>query len=263
MMLSIHQLTNTDKLIMTRIYFLLLLSFVSISGLFAQTNLVDDYGAIIRKDTEKKVIHFIFSADNAFEGAPLILKALDKHKAKGSFFLTGNCLRNKQHTAIIKKIIKKGHYVGGHSDNHLLYAPWDSRHTMLVTKDSLVTDFKKNMAELEKFGIDVSKVIYYLPPFEYYNKTSVDWIKELGVESINYTAGIRTPADYTIPGMKNYKSSQELIDQLFEFEREKGLNGAIILLHPGTQNERTDKLYLHLDSIMSRLEKLGYSFDKF
>lgn len=247
----------------TRISSFLVLSLLSISTLFAQTNLIDEQGAIIRKDTEKKVIRFIFSADNAFEGAPFILKTLEKHNAKASFFLTGNCLRNKQHKAIIKKIIKAGHYVGGHSDNHLLYAPWDDRQAMLVTKDSLITDFKKNMIELEKIGIDVSKVSYYLPPFEYYNKKTVEWIKELGVESINYTAGIRTPADYTIPGMKNYKGSEELLSQLFQFEKEKGLNGAIILLHPGTQKERTDKLYLHLDSILTELAILGYSFERF
>lgn len=203
----------------------------------------------------------IFSADLAFEGAPVILETLDKHKSKGSFFLTGNCLRMDEHKEVIQTIIKKGHYVGGHSDNHLLYAPWDNRSQSLVTPDSLITDFKKNMVELEKVGVDVSKVDYYLPPFEWYNKESVRLVEDLGQLTINYTPGIRTAADYTTPDMKNYKSSQELIDSLYEYEKQNGLNGCIILIHPGTHPDRKDKLYNRLDEIIKTLKKKGYRFD--
>lgn len=232
-------------------------------NLFSQNVVVDSQGAIIRKDTDKKVIHFIFSGDEAFEGASHILNVLDAYDAKASFFLTGNCLRNEQHAPVVKRIIENGHYLGGHSDNHLLYAPWDDRQKMLVTRDSLVTDFKKNMDEIARWGVDTATVKYFLPPFEWYNKESVEIINELGQEVINYTAGLRTPADYTTPDMKSYKSSAELIEQLFTFEKENGLNGAIILLHPGTHKDRTDKLYLHFDSIMQRLKALGYEFVRF
>jgi peptidoglycan/xylan/chitin deacetylase (PgdA/CDA1 family) len=87
-------------------------------------------------------------------------------------------------------------------------------------------------------------------------------IESFGQTVINFTPGLRTAADYTTPDMPNYKSSQELIDQLFAFERENGLNGAIILIHPGTQDERTDKLYLRLDEIIKQLKKQGYSFER-
>ncbi len=33
----------------------------------------------------------------------------------------------KEHEAVIKEIIKKGHYIGGHSDKHILYAGWGCR----------------------------------------------------------------------------------------------------------------------------------------
>lgn len=238
--------------------------FLSVS-LLAQipTDVKDTYGAIIRHNVESKNIYFIFSADEAFEGAHHILDVLEKHGAKASFFLTGNCLRNEVHKDVIKRIIEDGHFVGGHSDNHLLYAEWDKRDSLIVSEDSLVTDFKKNMYELERWGIDVSTIKYYLPPYEWYNKRSVELVEKEGQKSINYTAGIRTPADYTTPDMKNYKSSEELIEQLFTFEEEKGLNGAIILIHPGTHPDRKDKLYLHLDSIVAELKIRGYSFDRF
>jgi hypothetical protein len=53
-----------------------------------------------------------------------------------------------------------------------------------------------------------------------------------------------------------------LIDQLYAFEKENTLNGGIILIHPGTHAERTDKLYLRLDEIIKTLKKKGYSFER-
>jgi peptidoglycan/xylan/chitin deacetylase (PgdA/CDA1 family) len=235
------------------------LLFVSITGL-AQ-DIYDSQGAMVQHNVHRNVIYLIFSADEAFEGAPAILSVLEKRHAKASFFLTGNCLRNKAHEEIIKRIIREEHYVGGHSDNHLLYAAWEDRQTLLVTKDSLETDFAKNMAELAKYGIDMDNVRYFLSPYEYYNKATVQWIKDLVQITINYTPGIATAADYTTPDMANYRSSQVLIDSLYAYESKHGLNGCIILIHPGTHPDRTDKLYNRLDEIMEHLEEKGYRFE--
>ena len=222
----------------------------------------DAYGATVKIDSGRKVIHLIFSADTRFEGAEPILKTLDRNNVKASFFLTGNCLREKKLKPVIRKIIRSGHYVGGHSDKHLLYASWDNRNQLLVTPDSLIADFRQNMAELKKYGVDISKVHYFLSPYEYYNKETVRIIEALGQTVVNFTPGLRTAADYTTPDMPNYKSSQELIDQLFAYEAEKGLNGSIILIHPGTEDSRTDKLYLRLDEIIRYLKGKGYVFER-
>lgn len=170
----------------------------------------------------------------------------------------------KEHEAVIRQIVKKGHYVGGHSDKHLLYAPWGAeRSKSLVSADSLINDLHQNMAELSKFGVDISNVNYYLPPYEWYNKDHVRLIEsQAGQIVINFTSGLRTAADYTTPDMKNYMSSQQLIDQLYAFEKENNLNGSIILIHPGTHVKRTDKLYLRLDEIIKTLKKKGYSFER-
>ena len=224
----------------------------------------DGEGATVRIGADRKVIHLIFSADDTFEGAQPILQTLDKNSVKASFFLTGNCLREDKFHFIIREIIRKGHFVGGHSDKHLLYAPWENRQTSLVTPDSLIADFRQNMKELEKFGVDISQVRYYLPPYEYYNREHVNLIEStMGQTVINFTSGLRTAADYTTPDMHNYISSQALIDQLFEFEEKNGLNGAIVLIHPGTQDSRTDKLYLRLDEIIKHLKTKGYIFERF
>ena len=222
----------------------------------------DSHGAVVRIDSGRKVIHLIFSADDTFEGAQPILQLLDRHCVKASFFLTGNCLRDERFKPVIQEIIRNGHYVGGHSDNHLLYAPWDDRQQSLVTPDSLIADFRQNMIELEKYEIDIPQIRYYLPPYEYYNSEHVRLIESQGQTVINFTPGVQTAADYTTPDMPNYRSSQVLIDQLFAFEATNGLNGGIVLIHPGTQESRTDKLYARLDEIILRLKEKGYTFER-
>ena len=243
--------------------FNILFLFLSLLGVeMSNTDEKDSHGATVRINADKKVVHLIFSADDTFEGAQSILQTLNANNIKASFFLTGNCLRAERFAPIIKEIIRQGHFVGAHSDKHLLYAPWEERQRSLVTPDSLIADLYRNMVELSKFGIDISKVRYFLPPYEYYNREQVRLIESLGQTVVNFTPGLRTSADYTTPDMHNYKSSQELIDQLFAFEKENGLNGAIILIHPGTQDKRTDKLYLRLNEIIVRLKEKGYSFEK-
>lgn len=220
----------------------------------------DKYGAVVRIEPDKKDIFFVFTADSMFQGGEKILKTLKKEKIKGSFFLTGNCLRMEEHADLIKSIIKQGHYVGGHSDNHLLYAPWEKRDSLLVTRDSLMRDLQNNAIELEEFGISLRDSRWFLPPYEYYNQECVDIISNMGYKVLNYTPGTATPADYTTPSMPNYKTSQNLIEKLYNFENALGLNGAILLIHPGISDERTDRLYNRLGEIIQYLKKKGYSF---
>ncbi|MDD2293114.1 MAG: glycoside hydrolase family 9 protein [Bacteroidales bacterium] len=220
----------------------------------------DDRGAIVRINPDEKNIYLIFSADSVFNGGEYILDVLKKNKIKGSFFLTGNCLRMEEHKALIERIIKEGHYVGGHSNGHVLYADWGADRPTLMSADSIVADMRANMAELEKIGIKAENAQWYLPPYEHYNKENVELLNALGIKVINYTPGTGTPADYTTPDMKSYKSSQTLIDGLYKFENEKGLNGAIVLLHPGIHPDRTDRLYERLDQIVKKLKRKGYTF---
>lgn len=225
----------------------------------APNAIVDDQGAVRRFADDGKTVYLLFPADSAFEGAGKILRMLDRHNAKASFFLTGNCLRIKEHAPVIRQIIRRGHYLGGHSDAHLLYADWGNRRS-LVGVDSLKADFRRNMDELKRFGVDTGALDYYLPPYEWYNRESVRTVERMGQITVNYTPGIPTAADYTTPDMKNYRSSDDLLASLYEFEARNGLGGCMILIHPGTHVSRTDKLYDRLGEMIGYLRSKGYVF---
>ena len=223
----------------------------------------DSYGAVVKVNPESKEIYLVFTADTEFNGAESVLNTLKKNKIKAGFFLTGNCLRKPEHKAIIERIISEGHYVGAHSDNHVLMADWGADRPTLMTPDSIITDIRRNFEALAAFGIDSKDALWYIPPYEHYNRENVALLNAYGLRTFNYTPGTGTPADYTTPSMKNYKSSQQLIDGLYAFEKEKGLGGAIILIHPGISPERTDRLYERLGEIIRTLKKKGYTFGSF
>lgn len=228
-----------------------------------RNQVTDEFGGVVRMDVTQKKVYLVFTGDSLFEGIGHIQQTLKANRIPGSFFLTGSCLRIYPQTA--KALVKAGYYVGPHSDKHLLYASWERRSHSLVTPDSLDTDIRNNLLELKKVGVDVGQLRWFIPSYEYYNKDVVARSRAAGLKVVSLTPKTYTNADYTIPSMKNYRTSQQLIDLLFSTEASdaNGLNGAVILIHPGTQDSRTDKLYLRLDEIIKKLKQKGYEFGSF
>jgi peptidoglycan/xylan/chitin deacetylase (PgdA/CDA1 family) len=224
----------------------------------------DKEGAIVRMDPTCKDIYLAFAADKEAEGGEYILQVLYDNDIKASFFFTGNFLRNPDYYTLIKRVIDNDHYVGPHSDQHLLYCDWKKRDSLLVDRHKFENDLRKNYIELEKFGIARSSSKWFMPPFEWYNNIIVDWSRAMGISVVNFTPGIRTNADYTTTDMANYMSSDDILHSLFQSEKEisQGLNGCVILIHPGTDSARKDKLYERLPEIIGRLKKMGYDFKR-
>lgn len=163
----------------------------------------------------------------------------------------------------MQEIIGQGHYLGPHGDRHLLYAPWEGdTEVSLVSADSLRNDIAANMAELEHAGVDLSDIRWFMPSYEHFNTETVRVSASVGLEVVHLTPGILTRADYTTPDMPSYRSSRELLKQLYDYEKEKGLHGAVLLIHPGTEPSRTDKLYDRLDQMIRGLKRKGYIFQR-
>ncbi len=223
---------------------------------------IDAEGAMVRINKNLKSVYLIFSADEYGEGADQILKILSREKIKGSFFLTGNFLGYGKFEDIVRRMVADLHYVGPHSDRHLLYAPWEKRDSLLVSQEQFDNDIHANLLQLQKSGVKPGAVKYFLAPYEWYNKTISDWSGYHGMQLINFTPGTGTNADYTIPSMPDYRSSKFLTERLMNFEAANPdrLNGAIILIHLGTHPDRTDKFYNSLGQMITKLSKKGYSF---
>lgn len=254
-----------------KIYFIVFAFYIFVSSVFPQINQQDtkkeftfSYGAIIRGDSSSKEIALVFTGDSFADGAEHIIKTLGDENIKASFFFTGNFYRNINFYEAIKSLKADEHYLGAHSDKHLLYCDWEKRDSTLVSEKLFKEDLLNNYKEMERFGIPFNDAEYFLPPYEWYNDTISKWTKELGLTLINFTPGTISHADYTTPDMKNYKTSEEIHKSILQYEKshQKGLNGFILLIHFGTASERTDKYYYYLKDLIIELKKRGYSFKK-
>ncbi len=217
-------------------------------------------GAIVRGDSAQMKITIIFSGDEFAEGGDDVLQTLKKENVKASFFFTGNFYRNPSFTKLIQHIKKEGHYLGPHSDKHLLYCDWEKRDNLLVTKEQFENDLRKNYKEMSSFGIEKKNAHYFLPPYEWYNDSIALWTKEMGLQLINYTPGTLSNADYTTPHDKNYQSSETIYKSIIDYEKKSktGLKGFILLMHAGAGPGRKDKFYKKLPKLFAWLKAKRY-----
>lgn len=217
----------------------------------------------MRGDTTRKEMAVVFTGDEFADGERIIRTTLAKHKAKGSFFLTGNFYANPSFKKTIFGLKKEGHYLGAHSDKHLLYADWTKRDSLLVTQSTFTKDIESNFARMNDFGISKSDPPFFIPPFEWYNAEVVSWAKQVGLTLINFSPGTRSTADYTYPQMgKSYLASEEIYQSIinYEMKSKNGLNGFILLIHIGTDPRRQDKFYSQLEPLLTYLETKRYRF---
>lgn len=142
----------------------------------------------------KKNIYLCFTGHDHIEGFEYVLSVLIKQQVKGSFFLTGDFVRSNED--LVKDITKKGHFVGAHSDKHLLYCDWTKRDCLLHSEKRVKEDILQNLHALEKLEI---RPKYFMPPYEWYNQKVVEIAAQLNQKTINFSSGTHSNADYTTP----------------------------------------------------------------
>jgi peptidoglycan/xylan/chitin deacetylase (PgdA/CDA1 family) len=216
-------------------------------------------GALCRGPQETRKLALVFTGHEFAEGGEVILDALRERKARASFFLTGDFLANPKFAPLIRRIIREGHYLGPHSDKHLLYCTWDAGRTTLVTREQFQEDLAANVGKIRAAGVSRSPQ-YFLPPYEHNNAEIARWTSELGFTLVNYTQGTRSAADYTGEADKNFVPSQAILDSIYAHEKKDphGLNGFVLLLHIGAGPNRADKMHSRFPELLDHLSRQGY-----
>jgi peptidoglycan/xylan/chitin deacetylase (PgdA/CDA1 family) len=217
-------------------------------------------GAVERGPTDDRRLALIFTGHEFAEGAETILDQLAKHQAKASFFLTGDFLLNPQFEPLVRRIVEQGHYLGPHSDKHLLYCSWEKGKTTLVAREAFTTDLRANLEKIARFGI--ARPRYFLPPYEHWNGDIAAWTAELGLQLVNFTPGTRATADYTEDRASSFVSSRVIFESIVRRERggPRGLNGFLLLLHVGAGPKRSDKFHTRFGELLDELAGKAYQF---
>jgi peptidoglycan/xylan/chitin deacetylase (PgdA/CDA1 family) len=222
----------------------------------------DRHGGIIRGDVFQRKLALVFTGDEFGESMGPILDTLKQRAIKASFLVTGNFLRKPQLKRLVERAIAEGHYVGPHSDKHLLYADWKDFKTR-VSKEDFTTDLARNIADLRAIGaLTGERPIYFIPPYEHYNDDQVKWAKEMNVTVFNYSPHSGSNRDYIREGDKKFVSSRKLLTDILMYEKQDkhGLNGFILLLHLGSG--RKDPFHPRLGPLCDELVKRCYEFHR-
>lgn len=221
-----------------------------------------DRGAVIRGDVSEKKIFIVFTGHEFADGGDIIRSVLKKTKTPAGFFFTGDFYRHEAFAPLIKSLIHDGHYLGPHSDKHLLYCSWDKRDELLVSEEEFTADILNNYKAMAGFGIAKDEAPFFIPPYEWYNEAVVQWSRRLGLTLFNFSPGTKSNADYTTPDMPNYQSTAAIYQSILDYEKTdpNGLNGFILLVHVGSHPDRKDKFYARLEELIAELHRIGYIF---
>lgn len=228
-----------------------------------ETSITTERGAVVRGPRDRKVMAVQFTGGQYADGATTILEELKKRGIKASFYFTGDFLRNPEFKPLIERVCNEGHYLGPHGDKHLLYASWEQPPKLLVTREQFDADLSANMREIERFGIPADKACYFNPAYQHYTQEIADWTRERGMILVNYTTGTLSHADYMLDDDPRYRTSEEMVKSVLDYERRDadGLNGFILHMHIGAGPGRTrDHLYNHLGGLLDELARRGYCF---
>ena len=222
------------------------------------------HGALVRGDTSSPELALVFTGDEYADGGKHIASVLAEQGVKASFFFTGKFYKNPEFEPAIRTLLKGGHYLGAHSDQHLLYCDWVKRDSLLVSQKQFTEDLLENYRAMHRFGIRREDATLFLPPYEWYNDSIAQWTRAMGLELVNISYGTLSHADYTVPGTSGYRGSNEIYRSILEYDTAatNGLNGFILLVHIGTVSERTDKFYLYLKDLIEELKSRSYSFKR-
>ena len=229
----------------------------------AQERATEFLGAVIRGNPSTKEIALVFTGHEFGDGLSAVIQMLKAERVHGSFFLTGDFYRNAEFEKQITTLRDFGHYLGSHSDKHLLYCDWTNRDSLLVTRAEFESDLNGSYDALGAFGVSKEQAHYFLPPYEWYNDTIASWTRDMGLQLVNFTPGTRSTADYTYPEMgKRYVDNQTVMESILSYEKKdpNGLNGFILLIHIGTDPRRKEKFYDELPQLIRVLKDEGYHF---
>ena len=184
---------------------------------------------------------------------PIVLAALAKHNAKGTFFVNGAKITSDAQKSLLKKMSDDGHFIGNHSHNHL--------NLKNESSSSIEAQVAKTEQLLEGMGIAQR---YFRFPFGSASCQGASIVRSHGyaitgwhIDSADWCfASGKGGVGHCDASVFKYVDSQYRDDMVgFIVSQAKGLGGGILLMHDIHANSAN-----HLDEVLTALEAAGFSF---
>ena len=181
-------------------------------------------------EQEDKKIAISFDAAWGADDTDDLLRILEKHNVKTTFFLVGDWV--KRYPEEVKRIAATGHEIGNHSDTH--------PHVGKMSKDAIKKEIMAAHQRVKEVtGIDMN---LFRPPYGEYNNTVIEAAEECGYYTIQWDVDSLDWKEYGV---------DPLIRQVLD-HKHLG-SGSIVLFHNNAKYTKDA-----LDSILQGLKDKGF-----
>ncbi len=198
-------------------------------------NLWQNYGGIALGSPDEKVLYLTFDAGYENGNVAKVLDVLQKHNAKGAFFILPGIIKHSPE--VVLRMEREGHLVCNHSTTHKNMAS--------------ITDievFRKELTGAEEAYTQLTgkeMAPYFRPPEGTFSENTLKFCKELGYTPVFWSYAY---ADWDNNAqMSKEKALDKLLSNLHP--------GEVLLLHPTSATNAAI-----LDRFLTEAEKQGYRF---
>lgn len=183
-------------------------------------------------ETDEKVVSITFDAAWGDEDLDDILKILDEHNCKATFFVTGDWAT--RYPDAISKIHNNGHDLGNHGANH--------KHMTTLSREDMLNEIEGCHTIIKTMtGEDMD---LFRAPYGDYNESVILAAKSKNYYTIQWDVDSLDWKDYGVESIIDTVANHKALN-----------NGSIILLHNGSKYTCQA-----LDRLLTELENKGYSF---
>lgn len=188
----------------------------------------------------KKEIYLTFDDGPTPEITNFVLNELKKYNAKATFFCIGKNIKN--HPTIFKQIIKDGHSIGNHTQDHL--NGWKNNNTSYIANVfSCEQTIKKHFSN-SKLKTQNSKL--FRPPYGKIKKKQAQVLIEKGYKIIMWSV---------LSGDFDTKLSKE---KCLQNVLKHTTNGSIVVFHDSVK--AAEKVKYVLPKMLEHFNKRGFVF---
>ena len=201
----------------------------------SEFSFIENCGGLWCGSGEDKVIYLTFDAGYENGNIEKILDAMQKHHAKGAFFILENLV--KRNTDLVLRMANEGHLVCNHTAKH----PDMSK---ITDKEAFCRQLRDmETIYTEKTGQKLAP--YYRPPQGKFSQTNLEFADEMGYDTVFWSFAY---ADWD---NNRQMHAEQALSKILEHTHP----GMVILLHPTSHTNAEI-----MDRLLFAWEEMGYRF---
>lgn len=214
---------------------------------------------VVRGNRQRRQLSLTFDGGSTAEGAKEILTILQEKQVVTTMFLTGQFI--EKYPELVLEMVNAGHEIGNHTYDHphLTTFEQNRRHDNApgVTREYLQRQLLRTDS---LFNALVGRPMkpYWRAAFGEYNQEILDWAAEAGFRHIGWSNGFDTHDWVNDENSALYKTPEVVRDAILDKDdASQSLNGAIVLMHLGTERQN-GRMYTMLAELIGELRSRGF-----